>query len=366
VHRHRHLHAWDAIHRWSSLGCTLFLLMLCLTGLPLIFGEEIDDLTQPAIHADTHADGEPLAPLDRIIDTATRVYPAMHPLFASREPHEPKVWYVTLAAAAGQPLKQLAIDARTAAVIGRPAIGHVGVVGFLRTLHVNLFLGLKGKLFLGCMGLLFLASLVSGVWLYAPFMRKRGFGAVRSSSGPRSRWLDLHNLIGIATVVWAGVVGVTGVMNTASDLLLAQWRSGVLSQAGVTSTGSPQATVAAQTALNIALKQMRDRELAFVAFPGSSFAGDSLYGVYSRGDTPLTSRLVRPILVDAHTAEVIGDQPMPWYLKLLLVSEPLHFGDYGGMPLKVLWAVLDAITIVVLVSGVYLFAARRTRRRHAA
>jgi uncharacterized iron-regulated membrane protein len=359
------LHTWDAIHRWSSLACTLFLLMLCVTGLPLIFGEEIDDLTQPAIHADTHADGMPLATLDRIVAAAVAVYPTMHPLFASHEPHEPKVWYVTLAAAAGQPLKQLAIDARTTAVIGRPAIGHVGVVGFVRTLHVNLFAGLAGKLFLGCMGLLFLASLVSGVMLYAPFMRKRNFGAVRVNKGRKSRWLDLHNLIGIATLVWAGVIGVTGVMNTCSDLLLAQWRSGVISQAGLASTGSPQAIVAAQTVLNVAEKRMRDRKLAFVAFPGSSFAGEFLYGVYSRGDTPLTSRLVRPVLVDAHTAEVISDQPMPWYLKLLLLSEPLHFGDYGGMPLKVLWALLDALTIVVLGSGVYLFAARRTHLRHA-
>jgi hypothetical protein len=34
-------------------------------------------------------------------------------------------------------------------------------------------------------------------------MRKREFGAVRRDSGPRSRWLDLHNLMGIAKLLWA-------------------------------------------------------------------------------------------------------------------------------------------------------------------
>ncbi|WHZ14159.1 MAG: hypothetical protein OJF52_000994 [Nitrospira sp.] len=29
------------IHRWTSLVCTAFLLLLCLTGLPLIFWDEI-------------------------------------------------------------------------------------------------------------------------------------------------------------------------------------------------------------------------------------------------------------------------------------------------------------------------------------
>lgn len=30
------------VHRWSSLICSAFLLLICLTGLPLIFHEEID------------------------------------------------------------------------------------------------------------------------------------------------------------------------------------------------------------------------------------------------------------------------------------------------------------------------------------
>jgi uncharacterized iron-regulated membrane protein len=37
----------------------------------------------------------------------------------------------------------------------------------------------------------------------------------------------------------------------------------------------------------------------------------------------------------------------------------LHFGDYGGMPLKIIWAVLDVLTIVVLWTGLYLWLRRR-------
>jgi uncharacterized iron-regulated membrane protein len=43
----------------------------------------------------------------------------------------------------------------------------------------------------------------------------------------------------------------------------------------------------------------------------------------------------------------------------LFVSRPLHFGDYGGLPLKILWALLDIVTILVLGSGVYLWLGRR-------
>ena len=50
---------------------------------------------------------------------------------------------------------------------------------------------------------------------------------------------------------------------------------------------------------------------------------------------------------------------MPWYLRALEASRPLHFGDYGGMPLKILWALFDLVTIVVLASGLYLWQSRR-------
>ncbi len=56
-------------------------------------------------------------------------------------------------------------------------------------------------LFLGFMGLLLLVAIVTGVVLYAPFMRKLAFGEVRRDRSTRVKWLDLHNLLGIVTLV---------------------------------------------------------------------------------------------------------------------------------------------------------------------
>jgi len=65
------------------------------------------------------------------------------------------------------------------------------------------------------------------------------------------------------------------------------------------------------------------------------------------------------MLIDAETGTptVIGG--LPWYLRALELSRPLHFGDYGGLPLKILWALFDVMLIVVLGSGVYLWLSRR-------
>lgn len=91
-----------------------------------------------------------------------------------------------------------------------------------------------------------------------------------------------------------------------------------------------------------------------------------LFRSFMRGDSPLTSRLLRPALVEAQSGTVTDSRDLPWYVSTLLISQPLHFGDYGGMPLKIIWAVLDVVTIVVLVTGLYLWVVRRSRSRSSA
>jgi uncharacterized iron-regulated membrane protein len=103
-----------------------------------------------------------------------------------------------------------------------------------------------------------------------------------------------------------------------------------------------------------------------VAFPGSSYSTLRHDNVFMRGGTALTGRLVRPVLVDAGSGQLTGSRELPWHATALLLSQPLHFGDYGGMPLKILWALLDLVTIVVLCSGLYLWATRRQRVTAAA
>ena len=70
--------------------------------------------------------------------------------------------------------------------------------------------------------------------------------------------------------------------------------------------------------------------------------------------------------MNANTGRMTETREMPWYVKTLFVSQPLHFGDYGGLPLKVIWALLDIATIVVLLSGLYLWLKKRNGSRAGA
>jgi len=359
------LRRWSWIHKWSSLVCTAFMLLLCLTGLPLIFHEEIAELTGAQIVAPAMAQAPPRASLDQVIAAGKARYPGKVMMYMSQEAEAPDLWFLTMGARVDDPqFVSIAIDARTAKFVGEPPIEGGGVLQFLYHLHVDLFAGTRGKLFLGAMGLLLLASIVSGVVLYAPFMRKLDFGTVRHGRTARLKWLDLHNLLGIVTLVWALVVGATGVVNTLADVLLQVWQSTEVAamvkahagQAPIDPKTTPLASM--QLAVANARAAQPGMAIAFIAFPGTPFASPHHYGVYMRGDRALTARLVKPVLVDARSGQVADQRTLPWYLTALLLSQPLHFGDYGGVGMKVVWALLDLATIVVLGSGLYLWIRR--------
>jgi uncharacterized iron-regulated membrane protein len=360
------LRRWSWIHKWSSLVCTVFMLLLCLTGLPLIYHHEIGQLLGNEVVAPAMPADMPRADLDKVIAAGKARYPDKVMMYMSQEADEPALWFLTMGAHPNdEKFVSIAIDARTAKFVAEPPIEGGGFMSFIFHLHVDLFAGVWGKLFLGFMGLLLLTAIVSGVVLYAPFMRKIDFGTVRHGRTARLKWLDLHNLLGIVTLVWTLAVGATGVVNTLADVLLQVWQATEIAEMTRPYQGQPAPTTLASMQTTIARAEAAEpgMKVGFIAFPGTPFASPHHYGVYMHGDQALTARLYKPVLVDAQTAGITDRRKLPWYLTALLISQPLHFGDYGGAGLKFLWALLDLATIVVLGSGLYLWIKRGRKAR---
>lgn len=356
---------WFNVHKWTSLISTAFLLMLCITGLPLIFYEEIDHLLGKEIEASAIPPGSPELSKDIVLQRAMEQIPGKEVkyIFWDAEEH-PGQMFVTLADSAEAPIEAdhyLTMDERTAKVLDTPP-NEMDFMLIMYYLHVELLAGIPGKLFLGLMGLFFIAAIISGLVLYGPIMKRFDFGMIRTEKSPRLKWLDLHNMLGIVTLAWASVVGFTGVINTLADPALEHWRSGQLAEI-VSSYKDKPAIEGKLSSLNAALEKAREAapgmEVSFVAYPGTLYSSRHHYAVYMMGTTPLTSRIIKPALIDAKTGELTAIRDLPWYLKTIYISQPFHFGDYGGMPMKIIWAIFDIATIIVLISGLYLWFARR-------
>ena len=228
----RSLRGWIWIHTWTSLVCTLFLLLICITGLPLVLTDEIEDLLDDGLPYANVADGTAHLKLDEFVAKGRAMFPGETVLSVSSAQDEPKI--VVLMASSWEAFKAnrkamhwIRFDAHTGQVLkqSKPFDGDGPTfLGTMLSLHRDLYAGLPGELFMGLMAVLFVLAIVSGVVIYGPFMRRLEFGTVRANRSTRLRWLDLHNLIGVTTLAWALVVGATGVLNEVSRPLFTLWQ----------------------------------------------------------------------------------------------------------------------------------------------
>src|SRR6218665_3883751 len=96
----RQLKAWAWVHKWSSLVCTVFMLLLCLTGQPLIFHHEIGHLLGTEVEAPEMAvdklPNPPRVSLDQVLSTARAIHPDRVVQFASPDEHDDRLWFVTM------------------------------------------------------------------------------------------------------------------------------------------------------------------------------------------------------------------------------------------------------------------------------
>lgn len=360
---HRSIQWWDWAHKWSSLISTAFLLMLCITGLPLIFHHEIEHLLMPHHEPGKLPEGAPPPTLESMLAKAKADKPGDVVPFMFFDDEEPLAKIVTAKSFMSLPGDYYyhTFDLRDGSKLDAPQPNR-GFMSVMFRLHFDMYAGLWGTLFLGLMALLMVVAIVTGVVIYAPFMRRLDFGTVRTDRSRRALWLDLHNVLGIVTVAWTLVIAVTGAINTLGQPIERMWQFGQLKEMTAALKDAPVPTKFAPVdeVVANARKAAPGMFVRVVAFPGSPFASPHHFGIFLIGDTDITSRLLKPAVVNAATAEVTNMRDMPIYAKTLFISQPLHFGDYGGIPLKIIWALFDIITIVVLITGLYLWLKKRS------
>src|SRR5690606_25186426 len=147
-----------------SLVSTVFLLMLCITGLPLIFYEEIDHLIHEELEATIPLpEAAPLSK-DVVLQQAMNEIPGKEVKYIFWDgDHHPGQMFVTLADSSEAPIEAahyLTIDEHTAKVLDAPP-NEMDFMLVMYYLHVEMLAGIPGKLFLGLMGLLFMLAIIS-------------------------------------------------------------------------------------------------------------------------------------------------------------------------------------------------------------
>ncbi len=215
------------------------------------------------------------------------------------------------------------------------------------------------------MALALLVSIVTGAIVYGPMTQRFAFGLIRRRFSRRTALADLRELVGAATFGWTLLVTVTGLLLSLGSFVIQYYAATELAlmakQHGQETIVEDYGTVDA--AVVRARASAPGRHWQTIALPGSDLASPTRYTVLLEGGAGIESRMLTLALVDARTATSAEVKELPWYLKALLLSEPLHFGDYGGVTLELVWTLFGLATVALSVTGVWVFwSARRDRR----
>lgn len=361
-------------HLWLGLCTGLLLLVIGGSGSVAVFIEEIDWLVTPALRADARADA-PRADVDTLAENVRRAYPGGR-LTALNLSVRPSFAHVARVASTDRGGLDVFLDPVTGRINGDRVTSSAYTAtlrNFIRQLHLRLFMGLWGRVFVGFFGVTLVLSCVTGLWIYRGWLRNL-FRLRWRGAGARTRGSDLHKLVGVWSLLFNVIFGLTGAVYGYENLVgqvRSHWlRARPAEPAAAPAPRAPRPPAPAGPVLPLAELLARAR----AAFPELTvrnilLPANAAAPVILRGDVPALFvqqshvRRASFVALDARTGaiqrRVDGREARGWD-RIYSSFDPLHFGYFGGTLTKVIWFVLGLTPGVLALTGAWLWW-RRTR-----
>jgi len=355
--------AFFRLHSWLGIVTGLGMLVIAWTGSLVVFNDEIEWLLDPGVRADPAADR---ASVDAVVAAIAARYPGLrlqlHPQIGRHWAHVAYVYE-------GRTQRMLLIDPATAAIRRDDVMdGYTFSVSyFLRQLHVRLLMGYWGRVFVGVFGVTLVLSVLTSLRIYREWLRS--LWRLRRHDGRRIFHMDVHKAVGLWSLVFNLVFGVTGAVLGLENLYF-RLRPAARESAPA-APDLPQWPLAGPWSA--------DAVLARLAVVDPSFTPRAIevqpQGVIVvTGDHPGVLAAEGASVFDASVATArltqtrdARQEAWPGYLYNLL--DPLHFGYFGerwgaaaGYAVEGVWALAGLAPGVLALTGGVMWMVRRRRR----
>lgn len=334
------------LHVWFGAGTGLLILLLCLSGSLAVFRLEISQWVSGGLSAPANC----TLAADAVLATLrTRLQQAPDSGGLLRRLSLPELtggyWELRLANG----------ERAQADLCGHALQGpRSQAADFLVNLHTRLLMGKGGRWIVGLFGVLMLLSLVSGVLLHRKVLRQ--LFTLRAGKSPRLVRSDGHKLLGTWLLPFLLLTAFSGAWLGLATLVTTAEIKGVKAAAApayTTPTGLEQM-------LDDARQQLPGLVPVFIDF----FPDRGHVSV--RGNLPghLVQRYSAEVLYAGQSGLLLGVhdprqlEGLHWWQQAMM---PLHLGDWSGVSLRWLYAVLGLGCCVLIWLGLWLWADRRVK-----
>jgi uncharacterized iron-regulated membrane protein len=345
------------LHLGISVVFALFAAAVGVSGSALVFREEIEHVVyEPRI-----APGSSTVPLDTLFQAAAAVEPARRvSMFVLPERGDRTVEFI-LQKPGARTLK----EADQMSVYVNPYTGAVegsrrreeSPIAWLRDLHFAFFSGTAGLTFNGyvAFALVFLSATGLALWVIASPRSQRFRISLRGSW--KSVLWNLHRQGGMLSLALLIVVSLTGAYYSFRDTYLKT----ILA---LTGSAPPRGAPGLPNGVEGAARRSLDdiAAAAGAAVPGARLAvlripaGPTGWAatLHRAGDSGESTDSGPTAFMDPFTLNVLRIDDvasMPFGARLVKSMEPVHYGKFGGLPIKLLWVGLGLAPLAFAMSG---------------
>jgi uncharacterized iron-regulated membrane protein len=336
------------IHTWVGLSCGVFLSLIALTGSVILFRADFERVALPK-HA--RADASRHASLDEAAREIAKLRPDSH------------VRRVRLPGGAGDPYRFQIEDSdkRTEQIVSDPSTGRVlgvvqpGRIDWMIDLHRNLLAGKQGRKTVGGAGIVLFVLSGTGLLMWLRGARNwRSWISVRRQGSTRRFNYELHRASGLWAYGFLAVISFTGIELAYPDT----FRQAVQSLTGRPATVAGPRKIKAHSSLSLdeylrlGRVAMPDGVAMELRLPESG-TGPIDLRLYRAGDLSPSGNHVyldpdsgAVILIDR-----IVDRPIG--ARFLAALSPIHYAQFGGIPVKIAWALLGLTPLLLFATGLF-------------
>lgn len=349
------------LHSWLGLFAGLGLVVIGLTGSLLVFHDEIEALVNPAlVRVEPAPDGRLSA--SALLASVNRRLPGHEVagwLYRTDEPGLADFLYVRRHGSAEWLLAT--VDPYTGAVLASPRAGTSTVTGWLLDLHYQLLAGHAGAFVAGLLGLALLFLGATGAYLHRDFWKH--LFTLRLGRGARILFSDVHKFVGISSVVFNLLLGFTGAYWNLTHVV-GHWIEGPDDDQPAPSRRLYAEPLDLDALIADAAARIPGFRANYVSLPYQEGRGIVLFG---RVPGPwLASPYGSTVGYDAQTHAFVSASDLRragLWARIADTFVPLHYGTFGGLPVKILWCLGGLTPGALAVTGFVVWRLRRRRDR---
>lgn len=356
------------VHLWIGVIIGLYVVAICLSGCVLVFEQDLLNDRPQLAQAATHA----AADWERMAQVAMSANPGSKLSFIDMRSANRRIVPVGLKKGDDETLV-VYTDSYTGRVVTQEVLEQKHwLVEASLALHTQLALGASGAIADGMGGALLFVMAVIGMVLWWPGVRSWKRALRINWRAPWARLnFDTHRAFGFWCFLLIGMWGITGAYFTFPDTIqrLVSHFSDVNALQELPSDWKPgEPGLPVSEFIRRASNIYPHDELAYAFMDVERPHGEVQIYMSPQPAVPMELLEDEVVFNPATGAVLMNTSSARWTAgeRFSLGAYSLHFGDFGGLPVQILWVLLGLVPVVLVITAYTMWWHRSLRKKWAA